>query len=63
MQKSQLCCEKHTEPVYYTEKEYHPFTHTKTGRVRTAVSHLVCIICGKEVTVDGEYLAGSWRDE
>jgi len=61
MRISESCCDKHSEPVYFTEEEEYPFTHAKTGRVRTAVSHLVCIVCGYVTIVDGEYGASSWR--
>jgi hypothetical protein len=57
------CCEKYSEPVYFTEEEEHPFTHAKTGRVRTAVSHIQCEMCGYVTIVDGEYGASSWRNK
>ena len=48
-------------PVWFTEPEYSKgYT---TGRVRTAVSHLECNRCGKKVCVDGDYLAGEWRND
>jgi len=63
MRNADSCCEKYSEPVYFTEEEESPYTHAKTGRVRTAVSHLVCIVCGYVTIVDGEYGAGSWRQK
>ena len=61
MRTPESCCEKYSEPVYFTEEEESPYTHAKTGRVRTAVSHLVCIVCGYVTIVDGDYGAGAWR--
>lgn len=52
-------------PVWFEEKEYsyNGTYNYATGRVRTAVSHLECNMCGKKICVDGDYKTGEWRNE
>ena len=49
-------------PVWYIEAEYrtHYGALVQTGRTRRAVSHLACSWCFRNVSVDGDYLAGPW---
>lgn len=51
-------CEAPLEPVWFTE--YERKRGIKTGRKRTACSHLVCEYCGKTYPVDDTF-DGKWR--
>lgn len=50
-------CGHELEPVYFEEEEYvvNSGRMTKTGRVRKAVSHLICESCGKSHCVDDTF--------
>lgn len=54
-------CENDLEPVWYTEHEerFEYGLRVKTGRTRTACSHLLCPYCGNVECVD-ESFDGPW---
>lgn len=50
-------CDKVLIPYTFIDKEY--VKNIPTGRIRYAVSHLYCPMCGKKVCVD-DSLDGIW---
>ena len=51
----ELCsCGSSMLPVYFTEHERNSM-NGKTGRVRSACSHLECDNCGKKVCIDDSF--------
>jgi len=52
-------CETPLEPIWFTEEEYTK-EHSKTGRKRTACSHLACPNCFHVEAVDDTF-DGPWR--
>lgn len=54
-------CKTTLEPVKFVEKEYDVY-NIPTGRVRLAVSYLVCPECGEIFTVDSSF-DGPWVDK
>ena len=40
-------------PIYFIEHEY--IKGKKTGRIRRAVSHLECAVCGRSFTIDDSF--------
>lgn len=60
-------CDNDLSPVWFEEKEYAVTKdgyHYATGRVRTAVSHLTCDICGKNYCIDDSYdLPWRWKHD
>ena len=57
------CGSSDLEPAMFTEEETKVESGIMhyTGRKRSSCSHLVCLNCGRNICVDGDFLAGPWH--